>query len=94
MPKRGVDELEREETFLVAGELSGELSARYGALCCSERFSDVTLVVGAAQEHVPAHRLVLGLASAPLAGGPEPRAGERQSKRPSHDGPHGARRGI
>jgi len=38
----------------------------FRALLCSDTYSDVTLLVGEGEERIPAHRLVLGLASRPL----------------------------
>jgi antitoxin component of MazEF toxin-antitoxin module len=59
--KRSAAEHEEEGVFHFSVE--SELSSRYQSILFSEQFSDVTLVVGPDSVSIPAHRLVLGLAS-------------------------------
>lgn len=59
--KRSADALAEQEAYFHADK--NDLSARIGGILGSEKFSDVMLLVGAERARIPAHRLVLGLAS-------------------------------
>ena len=59
--RAALDDVHDGEVFHFSS--GSELSSRTGAVLFSERFSDVGLLVGSEQERIPAHRLLLGLAS-------------------------------